>query len=69
MMKKFIAPGLIFFVFLFGVALYLNKPAAVRKSTKMELNQEDGPEKEEGGRKRAEWEWKMLRDPKTGEIP
>ncbi len=34
----------------------------------MEVIQEDEMEKE-GGRKRAEWEWKMLRDPKTGKIP
>lgn len=68
-MKKFIAPGVIFSVFLVSAAWYFNRPAADIMSKKMELNLEDGPEKEEGGRKRAEWEWRMLRDPKTGEIP
>lgn len=70
MMKKFIAPGLILSVLTMSAVWYFNKPSADVMPKKMQVFQEeDGPEEEEGGRKRAEWEFKRLRDPKTGEIP
>jgi hypothetical protein len=67
-MKKFFTPGLLFFTLSAVMTWYLMHAFTVAGPKKMEVFQEDELEKE-GGRKRAEWEWKMLRDPKTGKIP
>lgn len=68
MTKKLVAPALVLILMITGSVLYFNKPSRDVMPKKMEVFQEEELEKE-GGRKRAEWEYKMLRDPKTGLIP
>jgi hypothetical protein len=67
-MKKFIIPFLLFCIFLLASIWHFTNPGLNKMPEKMEVAMEDEIEKE-GGRNRAEWEWKMLRDPKTGKIP
>ena len=67
-MKKSFTTGLVFF-FISALAIwYFTQSFTVELLKETEVFQEDEMEKE-GGRKRAEWELKMLRDPKTGKIP
>ncbi|MDX2047527.1 MAG: sialidase family protein, partial [Chitinophagaceae bacterium] len=61
-------PVLLILLCIAGIStLHLSrKPSFSKKSFLIDTGQ---PEQEEGGKRRAEYEWKLLRNPKTGIIP
>jgi hypothetical protein len=52
-----------------SAAWFMFKSTDTRMPKKMEVVREDEEIEKEGGRRREEREWKMMRDPKTGRIP
>jgi hypothetical protein len=67
-MRKLLIPALVFSMILLFTIWHKAPPDAIYKTNKWEIELEEEIEKE-GGLKRDAWEWKLLRDPKTGKIP
>nr|MBP6687399.1 hypothetical protein [Lacibacter sp.] len=60
--------GLILLIASISIYLLIKKDSS-KKEFSMRLLAKNESEKEEGGQKRRQYEWKMLHDPATGEIP
>lgn len=69
MLKKIIFPLSLLSIFFSGTWLALNWQRPVKMPLQLKVSGGEEENEEEAGGRRAAYEWKLLRDPKTGKIP